>query len=111
MKTKPTPKSTKSNRPEIFKEPSLVGCFFHQIKDEKVGWQGVVVGRPEPGLYLVQLFEWLMGEPNVRRLVKVEDMANWLFYEDGEQMVHSYDYGVAKRHRHETRKELEEQQG
>jgi len=61
-----------------------------------VEWQGVVVGNPEPGWYLVQLFEWLMGEPNLRRLVKIEDMEHWLFYEDVEAMKFSYDHGTAR---------------
>ena len=76
----------------------LLGQFFHSIgkDDGKVEWQGIVVGNPEPGGYLVQLFEWLMGEPNLRRLVNIEDMEHWLFYEDQEGMKFSYDHGAAR---------------
>jgi hypothetical protein len=77
---------------------TLLGHFFHSIgKDTgKVEWQGVVVGNPEPGWYLVQLFEWGMGEPNVRRLVRVEDMADWILYEDAETMKFSWEQGLAR---------------
>lgn len=37
-----------------------------------------------------------MGEPNVRRLVRIEDMEHWLFYEDADAMKFSYDYGSAR---------------
>ncbi len=44
----------------------------------------------------MQLFEWGMGEPNVRRLVRIEYMGTWLFYEDVEAMRMSYFDGVAR---------------
>jgi hypothetical protein len=75
---------------------NLVGQFFHSIKDGRVEWQGAVLSNPEPNWYLVQLCEWGFGEPNVRRLVHISEMANWLFYESSEQMIHSYDHGVAR---------------
>jgi hypothetical protein len=37
-----------------------------------------------------------MGEPNVRRLVRIEDMGNWLFYENAEAMQVSYEEGCAR---------------
>ena len=76
----------------------LLGQFFHSIgKDTgKIEWQGFIIGNPEPGWYLVQLFEWLIGEPNLRRLVRIEDMEHWLFYEDAEAMKFSYANGVAR---------------
>lgn len=80
------------------KQTGLVGSFFHSISKEygKVEWQGTVVSSPDPGWYLVQLFEWGFGEPNIRRLVRIEDMAGWLFYENEIQMKFSYDHGVAR---------------
>lgn len=74
----------------------LVGHFFHSLKDGKIHWQGRVVGHPEPGIYLVVLFEWLMGEPNVEYLVRVNQMMGWMFYPDQETMIHSYKHGVAR---------------
>lgn len=77
---------------------SLVGCFFHSLSKDtgKVERQGQVIGTPEPGWYLVQNFEWLMGEPSVCRLVKFEDMESWLFYQDNEALKHSYEHGIAR---------------
>lgn len=76
---------------------SLQGQFFHAINHEgKVEWQGYVIGSPEPGWYLVQLFEWFCGEPNVRRLVRLQEMEHWLFYESAEAMCFSYEHGVAR---------------
>lgn len=76
---------------------TLIGQYFHSINEKgKIEWQGVVIGRPEPCWYLVQLFEWLMGEPNVRRLVNIEAMSNWLFYEDEDSMIYSYKNGIAR---------------
>ena len=75
----------------------LVGQYFHSIgPDGMLLWQGIVIGNPQPGWYLLQLFEWLMGEPNVRRLVRIEEMTTWLFYPDDVTMAHSYERGVAR---------------
>jgi len=75
----------------------LAGQFFHSTKETgAVEWQGYVIGSPQPGWYLVQLFEWLCGEPNLRRLVRFESMEHWLFYESAETMRFSYDYGTAR---------------
>ncbi len=75
----------------------LVGNFFHSLnKQGNVQWQGYVIGSPEPGWYLLQLFEWAMGEPNIRELVRIEDMKGWLFYKNGQEMTFSYDHGAAR---------------
>ncbi len=80
----------------VAKNP-LIGKFFHsRNRFGKVEWQGRVIGSPEPGIYLVQLFEWGMGEPNIQRLVTIEDMVTWLFYPDGEAMDYSYQHGAAR---------------
>lgn len=77
---------------------NLVGHWFHSLDaNEQILWQGVVLSRPKPGWYLVQLFEWFMGEPSVRKLVPFEQMANWLFYATNEEMKFSADYGTARR--------------
>ena len=76
----------------------LVGHFFHSIAPDtgRLQWQGKIIGRPEPGLYLVELFEWLLGEPSARHLVRIEDMAGWLLYADREDMLYSFRYGPAR---------------
>jgi hypothetical protein len=65
----------------------LVGKYFHSANEtNKIEWQGVVIGEPHPGWYLVQLFEWTSGEPTVQKLVPIEKMIGWLFYPDAAAM-------------------------
>ena len=95
-------KRTKSRKPSkaagLPSDRSLVGQYFHSVLPDtgKVKWQGKIIGRPEPGLYLLQLFEWLLGGDSTRHLVRVEEMTDWLFYEDAEAMKHSWQYGTAR---------------
>ena len=65
----------------------LLGKYFQSAnEDNKIEWQGVVIGEPHPGWYLVQLLEWTSGEPSVQRLVPIEKMIGWLFYPDADTM-------------------------
>ena len=73
------------------KAETLVGKYFHGANENnKVEWQGVVIGEPHPGWYLVQLFDWASGEPSAQRLVPIEKMNAWLFYPDRDTMTSSY---------------------
>ena len=70
------------------KPETLVGKYFHSANENnKIEWQGIVIGEPHPGWYLVQLFEWASGEPSVQRLVPIEKMIGWLFYPDADAMT------------------------
>jgi hypothetical protein len=70
------------------KQEKLVGKYFHSASEtDKIEWQGMVIGEPHPGWYLVQLFEWASGEPSVQRLVPIEKMIGWLFYPDAAAMT------------------------
>ena len=70
------------------KPENLVGKYFHSANEtNKIEWQGMVIGEPHPGWYLVQLFEWASGEPSVQRLVPIEKMVGWLFYPDADAMT------------------------
>lgn len=76
--------------------------FFHSLDDDgKILWQGCVLGYAQDGYYLVQLFSWLCGGASNCCLVHFSDMLNWLFYQSAEHMDFSYQYGVAKRLRHD----------
>lgn len=87
----------KSKRPATSKQKGLIGAWFHSIKkDGVVTWQGQILARPEPGIYLVQLYEWITGSPSNQQLVKFEDMKNWLFYADNDAMNFSWQYGIAR---------------
>ena len=70
---------------------TLVGKYFHGANENnnKVEWQGVVIGEPRPGWYLVQLFDWASGKPSAQRLVPIEKMNAWLFYSDRDAMTSS----------------------
>jgi hypothetical protein len=75
-------KAEMSGKPE-----KLVGKYFHSANEtNKIEWQGMVIGEPHLGWYLVQLFEWASGEPSVQRLVPIEKMIGWLFYPDADAM-------------------------
>jgi hypothetical protein len=77
----------------VTKPEKLIGKFFHSANENnKVEWQGVVIGEPHSGWYLVELFDWASGEPSVQRLVPVEKMIGWLFYRDRTSMRFSHKY-------------------
>ena len=77
----------------VTKTERLVGKYFRSANgNDKVEWQGVVIGEPHPGWYLVQLFDWTSGEPSVQRLVPVEKMVAWLFYPDRAAMTVTSNY-------------------
>jgi hypothetical protein len=67
---------------EISGQPEkLVGKYFHSVNEtNQIEWQGLVIGEPHSGWYLVQLFEWASGDPSVQRLVPIEKMISWSFY-------------------------------
>jgi hypothetical protein len=71
---------------------TLTGKFFHSVGlDRKtIEWQGTFLGLASPGLYRVQLFEWIDGQPSEQRLVPATDMRYWLVYESAEAMNKHY---------------------
>jgi hypothetical protein len=81
-------------KPEMsWKPEKLVGKYFHSASEtSKIEWQGVVIGEPHPGWYLVQLFDWTSGKPTVQRLVPIKKMIAWLFYPDAEAMTFGSKY-------------------
>ena len=63
----------------------MVGKFFLKFDaDHKMSWQGKIIAEPGKGIYLCQLYEWLMGTASDQVLVKLEDMAHWQFYDCAE---------------------------
>lgn len=98
MNAKNDQRACETQTPGAVASSDLSGQFFHSVAGDtgEVEWQGCVVGNPAPGWYLVQLFEWLTGEPTVRRLARIEDMQHWLFYENAEAMRFSCEHGVAR---------------
>lgn len=78
-----------------FASDSLVGSFFHST--DPPGWQGCVVAEPQPGLYLVELFSWFMGDSTEQVLVPVGQMTGWQFYDTAEWMTNVYEHGLKQR--------------
>lgn len=74
---------------------SLVGSCFHS--GHQLQWQGCVVAEPQPGIYLVELHEWFVGQSSCQQLVRIEDMSDWMFYDDTEWMDAAYQNGVKQR--------------
>lgn len=78
----------------------LVGQFFHSFKEAAEGcgcrlidWQGQVIAKIDDSHYYVETFEWLMGEPHARHVVRIESMVGWYFYDTDEWMRWQYDEG------------------
>jgi hypothetical protein len=63
---------------------SLVGSYFHA--DAVRGWQGCIVAEVSSGVYLAEIFSWATGTSGGQRLVNLEDMADWQFYDSAEWM-------------------------
>lgn len=78
-----------------FKTDSLVGSYFHG--DDERQWQGCVVAEPSPGVFLVELFEWLVGSSSEQRLVRLDEMTEWHFYDDAKWMNNAYNGGISRR--------------
>lgn len=72
-----------------FDPRSLVGSFFHS--DQRRGWQGCVLAEVAPQVYLVELFEWMMGSSSAQKLVPLADMMEWSFYDTSEWLQNSSD--------------------
>ena len=88
---------------------NLVGRCFHIFdKDGCVQYQGIVRGDLGGGHYLVQYFEWVMGEASTMEIRTIEEMTvklgtkrqcdgYWQFYEDNEHMNFWYEHHAPKR--------------
>ncbi|MGE4419997.1 MAG: GIY-YIG nuclease family protein [Sulfurimonas sp.] len=69
---------------------SLDGKFFHTFKNNQVEWQGYIISEPKDGFFLIQLFDWILGEPSNQKLVSINDMLSWNFYDSVEEMNDAY---------------------
>ena len=66
---------------------TLIGRYFHTVKNGNIDYQGKILAEHAPGEYDVQLFGWLMGEPTSRKIVEIESMDEWRFYETREEWL------------------------
>lgn len=72
---------------------SLVGSYFHGRGSGR-SWQGCIVAEPSPGVYLIELFDWMGGYPFNQELIRLEEMIadNWFFYDSAEWMTEFYEH-------------------
>jgi hypothetical protein len=69
----------------------LVGRWFHTFdEDGRVEKQGTIIDEISDKVYLVQLFEWILGEPSIQELIPLDEMTGWAFYGSGEDMQFAY---------------------
>ena len=67
-----------------------VGNYFHSFNDTgEIEWQGQILDE-ENGEYLVQLFEWICGEPGDQEVVPVSQTKSWRFYRSATAMNRAY---------------------
>lgn len=80
----------------------LIGKYFHSFtKDGGFKWQGQIIDYIEPSTYVVQLFEWFLGHDSVKKIVKIDEMYDWVIYESDKDMREAYSSKQAKPMRHE----------
>jgi len=79
------------------KADGVAGKWFHSFKDGHVHWQGQVLSAQPADHFLVQLYEWFMGQPNKQVIVPFSDMVGWTFYDSSEQMMFEWEQRLAPR--------------
>jgi hypothetical protein len=90
-------KRTKTTKPPI---SALVGHFFHSFNaNGDLCWQGRVVAEVGSGIFLLQFYDWVVGSESDRKLVKLEDMLRWRFYESAEEMRKTFEHVVEPQQR------------
>lgn len=82
------------------KDDPLRGKWFHSFtEDGRTCWQGQVLDRTANG-YVVQLYDWIMGEPSCQKYVDESKLENWDFYHTHIDMNDRYQNVLASRDRH-----------
>jgi hypothetical protein len=78
---------------------TLTGKYFHSVKADRetIEWQGKFLGLASPGLYRVQLFEWITGSESDQLLVPATDMRYWRIYDTQDQLIRAYEEYSRKR--------------
>ena len=79
--------------------------FLTYTEDGQVNYQGRVVQCVEPGIYLIEHFEWMVGNPAGEELVRIEDMLDWKFYDEDYDFQHVTDEAMR---RQEARDRMQE---
>lgn len=68
----------------------LVGKWVHTYKGDAIEYQGQIVSAVGD-LFLVEFYDFVIGEAWGSRLVSVYDMTTWVLYDDEASMVYEYE--------------------
>ena len=84
---------------------SLAGKYFHSVAADRqtIEWQGKFLALASPGVYHVQLYEWLLGEPSEQLLVPAVDMRYWRIYDTQEEWLKAYELYARERNAEEAK--------
>lgn len=67
---------------------SLVGSYFHGAHQQ----QGRVVARLGDSRYLLEFYDWVMGEPMFQQIMDIDEMIDdWYYYDTPEWMRFHHD--------------------
>lgn len=81
----------RERRREPFERDPLIGRFFHSFSAHgEIQWQGYIEAKINDGHYLVQLFDWMLGDPSTERVVSLDMMREWKLYRTNGEMVDAY---------------------
>jgi hypothetical protein len=77
---------------------TLTGKYFHSVKSDRetIDWQGKFLGLASPGLYRVQIYEWITGSEYEQLLVPATDMRYWRVYDTREQWIQAHEIYVRR---------------
>lgn len=67
---------------------SLVGYAFlsREAERQPYKWQGIVTGHVAEGVYLVETFDWIVGQSSGFHLVRLQEMLSWRFFGGMEEL-------------------------
>jgi hypothetical protein len=83
---------------------ALVGKWFHTFDaQQRICWQGRVLAEMRPELYLVQIFSWFTGGEVDEKMVSLDEMRRWAFYEDKGGLEDGYARARERARRSESR--------
>jgi hypothetical protein len=68
----------------------LIGLYFHGKEDDSLT-QGKVVSRIDDKVFLVEYYSFLDGQRHHLRLVTLEEMFGWRFFDNDEWMRTAYE--------------------
>lgn len=68
------------------KNGTIVGLWFLSKENEKTKWQGRVERVLDNGQYVVQLLSWVDGNPTAKKIIPLDDMNQWDFFQTSRDM-------------------------